>query len=118
MLILRCVTRNNRTNKSLMMREKTLLALSFCCAFILLISCKPKQELKVTPVSGLSELRTEGLIYALPQTTLRVTVEATEYRTIPGPYYRFAEKYLGVTDVPDSEEVSWGITNIDIDSYE
>ncbi len=101
-----------------MMREKTLLALSFCCAFILLISCKPKQELKVTPVSGLSELRTEGLIYALPQTTLRVTVEATEYRTIPGPYYRFAEKYLGVTDVPDSEEVSWGITNIDIDSYE
>jgi hypothetical protein len=58
-----------------------------------------------------------GIIYALPKTTLRFTVEALRTDIIPGPYYEYAEKYLGMDDVPEEEYSDWKISNITIDSY-
>lgn len=53
-----------------------------------------------------------GMIYALPQTVLKIEVEMLEIKTYRGPYYRFAEKYLGITGVPEENEARWLVKNV------
>lgn len=58
------------------------------------------------------------LVYSIPKTTLKVSVEATQIINRRGPYYQYAERYLGITDVPDEDLTRWIINNIEIDSYQ
>ena len=58
------------------------------------------------------------LAYSLPKTTLKISVEASRIITRRGPYYQYAERYLGISDVPDMDETRWRINNVSIDSYE
>jgi len=78
----------------------------------------PKSVIETVPVntSG-TELQT-GYVYALPQTTFKVTVDVVKTRFIRGPYYRFAEKYLSIRDAPDRNGTSWRIDRINLKSME
>ncbi len=58
------------------------------------------------------------LVYALPKTTLRVTVDATQVTTRRGPYHQYAERYLGISGVPERNYDRWLIDNIRIESYQ
>jgi hypothetical protein len=58
------------------------------------------------------------LIYSLPKTTLKISVEATQVITRRGPYYQFADRYLGISDVPGQDLNSWRIDNVKINSYQ
>ncbi len=58
------------------------------------------------------------LIYALPKTTIRVTVETTRVTTIKGPYFQYADKYLGITDAPSRDEVEWIISGVSTSNYQ
>lgn len=40
-----------------------------------------------------------GITYSLPKTSLIIDAEVTKYTCKAGPYYKYAEKYLGVKDV-------------------
>jgi Domain of unknown function (DUF4831) len=40
-----------------------------------------------------------------------------EIRTYKGPYYRFAEKYLGITGVPQENKSSWMIKNVAVSTF-
>lgn len=57
------------------------------------------------------------LIYSIPKTTLTVSVEATQTIIYRGPYYQYAERFLGISDVPAQDVTSWKINNVEIDSY-
>ncbi|MCK4856071.1 MAG: DUF4831 family protein, partial [Bacteroidales bacterium] len=78
----------------------------------------PKSVIETVPVSPSSTELQTGYVYALPQTTFRVTVDVVKTRTIRGPYYRFAEKYLSIRDVPDRNSTSWRIDRINLKSIE
>jgi hypothetical protein len=86
---------------------------------LFIIGCGgPKSVIQTIPVSpSSSELQT-GYVYALPQTTFKVTVDVIKTTTIRGPYYRFAEKYLNIKDVPDRNIISWSIDRIHLKSVE
>ena len=59
-----------------------------------------------------------ALIYALPKTVLKINVEITKTQSFSGPYYQYAKKYLRIDDgVIFADNVSYDISNIDIDSY-
>lgn len=58
------------------------------------------------------------LVYSLPKTTLRISVHATETVTRRGPYYQYAERFLGISGVPDSDDIIWSIDSIGIGSYQ
>lgn len=58
------------------------------------------------------------LVYSLPKTTVRVSIDAVQTITRRGPYYQYAERYLGIPGVPESDEISWQIGNINIETYE
>lgn len=84
---------------------------------ITLLSCKSTSETKTTPLNQVNVMPENGIIYALPRTTLTFTVEATLTETFPGPYAEYAEKYIGITNVPFEEKNQWQITGIKIDTY-
>jgi len=79
----------------------------------LIVSCS-KKPINVTSADQATTLETKGLIYALPRTVLKIEIEASKNVIIPGPYCKFALKYLGITDVPTKRSEEWRITNIDI----
>lgn len=53
-----------------------------------------------------------GITYSLPQTEIVITVEATCVKVKAGIYAPFAEKYLGMTDVPQDDYTQWKIESI------
>lgn len=78
----------------------------------------PKSVIETVPVKPLSRELQTGYVYALPQTTFKVTVDVVKTRLIRGPYYRFAEKYLSIRDAPDRNSTSWRIEKIYLESVE
>ncbi len=58
------------------------------------------------------------LVYSLPKTTLRITVGAVQVTTRRGPYYQYAERYLGISGVPERNYDRWLIDNLIIESYQ
>ncbi len=86
-------------------------------SLVILVSCKPTSETQVTKLDNQTNISEGGIIYALPQTNLKFTVEASRTDVIPGPYYEYAEKYLGIENAPKEETRVWQISNIVVTSY-
>lgn len=57
-------------------------------------------------------------MYNLPRTSLQFTIETTRTVTRRGPYYQFAEKYLGISGVPANDSEVWTISDIHIKALE
>jgi len=58
-----------------------------------------------------------GVDYALPLTVLDVEVIAEKTITKPGPFAEYAERYLGVSEVPTREKTEWLIKDIALMSH-
>lgn len=58
-----------------------------------------------------------GVVYALPRTGIHIVVEVEQERLIHGPYFAYAQKYLGINNAPKTDEENWTITNITMDTY-
>ncbi|MCK4638660.1 MAG: DUF4831 family protein, partial [Bacteroidales bacterium] len=63
------------------------------------------------------EINEGGLFYALPVTYLKIDVAVEKTQKIRGPYYEFAEKYLGIKDVIWSNSVNYKIMDIGISTF-
>ncbi len=57
------------------------------------------------------------LAYWLPLTTLRFHITAAEVVTKRGPYYQYAERFLGLLDVPAEDTRNWNISDVNIRHY-
>lgn len=55
-----------------------------------------------------------GITYSLPKTTLIIDAEVTKYTCKAGPYYKYAEKYLGVKDVVTEDNVYYELGKISV----
>jgi len=72
---------------------------------------KDEEEEELTPQY------TEGVMYALPQTGIRLHVEAIETEFTPGPFARFADQLLGISDVKTQPGADWEISNVFFESF-
>ncbi|MDR1813890.1 MAG: DUF4831 family protein [Tannerella sp.] len=54
----------------------------------------------------------DGVTYYLPLTSLIVNVEVTKITEKAGPYYRYAERYLGVKNFPTEDRVYYTLGKI------
>ncbi len=59
----------------------------------------------------------EGVIYALPQTGLRIYVEASKTDFTPGPYARYANQLLGIPDVKTGVSSDWTIDRVSFETF-
>ena len=53
-----------------------------------------------------------GITYSLPKTSLVVDAEVTKVTCKAGPYYQYAEKYLGVKDAVTEDKVYFDLGKI------
>ena len=53
-----------------------------------------------------------GVTYSLPKTSLVVTAEVTKVTCKAGPYYKYAEKHLGVKDAVMSDHVYYELNKV------
>lgn len=72
----------------------------------------------VTPLGDHMSISSGSIIYSLPQTTFHIEVLAKKTVYKQGPYYRYAEKYLGIEEKFPESSVKWTINDINISSYE
>lgn len=76
----------------------------------MLFACSPTGQISVTNINDSGFRQSGSLLYSLPLTVVDVVVQADEMEIIPGPYRQYAEKYLGIKEVPSKPESSWIIT--------
>ena len=59
----------------------------------------------------------EGVAYYLPRTAFRVTVIAEKTTTKPGDFYKYADRYLRLQNVPTEESVQWNLKSITLEPF-
>ena len=87
------------------------LAIIIAVMFVVPVSGQRKKEEVVAPAF------TEGVIYALPRTGVRVKVQAVKETFQPGPYAAYAEQLLGIKNVKNKASVNWIIDEVKIDMF-
>lgn len=86
---------------------KRLLTASIAALLTLGASAQSTQRLTANKVNEY------GLIYALPTTTLDITIEAVHTVKQPGEYYKYARKYLNADPITEPSE-SWTVKSVTI----
>ena len=59
----------------------------------------------------------EGVTYYLPRTAFRVTVIAEKTTIRPGDFYKYADRYLRLQNVPTEESIQWSLKSITLEPY-
>jgi hypothetical protein len=103
--------------------KKIIPVLTVVIVLFLLTSCASKKAMlePVTTVRSLGEMNsvTDGsLIYALPMTVFRISVEMERTIEEPGPYARYASEMLGLKNVITNESEYWSIKSVSINNYD
>lgn len=83
--------------------------------FLLALAAPAVAQTEVTPYQPGVTL--EGVTYFLPQTALRVTIEAERTQTQPGRLAKYAFRYLRLDDVPMEATTQWTLKNIRVEAY-
>jgi hypothetical protein len=82
-----------------------------------IFSCAPSGKFLASNVNDAGSLSGNSFFYALPQTVVDIMVTAQATVIIPGPYYQYAEKYLGIVNAPAKPETSWKITQMSLQTH-
>ncbi len=92
--------------------------LRFICVLsvmILLSACSTPSNLFIINEIGFEPPETkESMIYALPRTSLKVTVNYMKEVFIPGPYADYGLKLLGIPGVQKQRDEQYSITSVDV----
>ncbi|MBN2350173.1 MAG: DUF4831 family protein [Bacteroidales bacterium] len=91
--------------------------IQFILVLGLISSCHAPEKFSVMNVQDITGFQENSVIYALPRSVISIEVTAVQTTTIPGPYYEYAQKYLGIKDVPREKSVKWEINSMYINSY-
>ena len=85
--------------------KNVLIVISLLCSF---------QMFAQTKVVKRSALRSNnfGITYSLPNTSIIVNVEVRKNTHKAGPYYNFADRYLGIKDIVTEDKVYYEIGNV------
>lgn len=59
----------------------------------------------------------EGVVYSLPQTGIRVHVKATRERFVHGPFSEYAQKMLGIDNVPSADADRWNMDEMRMEVF-
>ena len=89
------------------------LVLTLCAVSIATAQKEDKRRSASEVVTG----PVEGVVYSLPQTGIRVHVKATRERYVHGPFSSYAQKMLGIDNVPSADADRWNIDEMKIEVF-
>ncbi|MBU0763611.1 MAG: DUF4831 family protein [Bacteroidetes bacterium] len=81
---------------------------------LMLAACS---SVDVVNVKQAQELKDYGLVYNLPKTVIRISVEAEKTVFVKGPYADYAEKLLGINKVLTADKIEWSLSGFRIESH-
>lgn len=84
---------------------------------LLLLITASCTTINVVNVKEVQEQKDNALIYCLPRNIIRISIEITNTVYKRGPYYEYAEKYLGIKDVIKADKNEHRITDIHLNTY-
>ena len=58
-----------------------------------------------------------GVIYSLPRTGIRITVEVEQEKYFRGPYADYAQKYLGIKGSSATDYDNWSFTGVKMETF-
>jgi hypothetical protein len=105
---------NDNKLKITIMKSITLLSLAFIM-FAGNLFAGPKDEKKKT--EAVAGAFAGGVVYSLPRTGIRLEVEVSQEKFFHGPYFEYAQKYLGIKGAPATDSENWTITGIKMETY-
>jgi hypothetical protein len=85
-------------------------------AFVISLASGQKDE-KRKVVSGTLAGPVEGIVYSLPQTGIRVCIKATCERFVHGPFQMYAQKMLGIENVPATDADRWNMDELKLEVF-
>ncbi|MBN1414764.1 MAG: DUF4831 family protein [Bacteroidales bacterium] len=89
----------------------------FLFPLVLLSTCSPFTKISITNVNNVGSTGPSSCLYALPLSCVAVTVVARQESFVPGPYYMYAGKYLGITDVVTKPHEKWTLMSASVSHY-
>jgi hypothetical protein len=89
----------------------------YMAAALALTGCATPTNIRVTRLGEEPAGVLQKQMYILPQTVLKVEIGISETVTLPGPYWEFAERYLGITEVIKKRSSHWQIQNVAISDH-
>jgi len=88
------------------------------CILATLYACKTNNYLiNVEPISTVKTLKTNPLLYALPKAVIVINIQAIKTTHLQGPFYNYAAKYLGLTNVITQNSEDWSMGKISIQNF-
>ena len=84
---------------------------------VLLFSCATPDRFIVTELGYEPSETVESVIYALPQTGLKVRMTYQKDVFVPGPYADYAQKMLGIEGVRKERSEKYTIQNVSLEPY-
>jgi hypothetical protein len=85
---------------------------------VAVIACSPSNRISVTNMNDLASYGNSNNIYSLPLTRVAIDVTAVRHLLIPGPYNAYAQKYLGLDNVPSISKTDWDVVDIQLRTIE
>lgn len=76
-----------------------------------------QKEDKRKVVTGAVVGPVEGIVYSLPQTGIRVHIKATRERFVHGPFQMYAQKMLGIENVPAADADRWNMDEMKLEVF-
>lgn len=55
-----------------------------------------------------------GIVFSLPRTRILVVATAEHVTEIPGPFYRYAEMYLNISNIIQKKSSKWSVKHVDL----
>ncbi|MBV5312958.1 MAG: DUF4831 family protein [Prolixibacteraceae bacterium] len=94
---------------------------NFIFLFALLVfvasTATAQKEDKRKVVTGAVVGPVEGIVYSLPQTGIRVHIKATRERFVHGPFQMYAQKMLGIENVPAADADHWNMDEMKLEVF-
>ncbi len=88
--------------------------ISLIAIIILSASCSAPLNFQVTKIGEEPEEFVQRIIYSLPATILRINIEIEKETYIPGPYRKFADRFLGLDQVIQNYSFQYKIGSVDL----
>ena len=96
------------------------LSLTTLAAFTLLSAAytqkKIYKQVEVKPTAEVVDPTSQSLTYMLPKTTIHIEVEMEKVIKKAGPYYRYSQRYLNLSNVITEDKEEWVIKGVKINT--
>lgn len=102
----------------LMKNVRSKLTISVLLLMIMIASVSMTAQIRVSKVDPVSVgAATNGFVYSLPQTVIKVDVVYEKVEKLAGPFSEYAEEYLGVDKYVKSNSIDYNIVDVKVSEF-